>query len=771
MYYKMAQLVLRGAEKKTGTTSEIYIAQPDSEKEDLVGKLFVLVEIDSKAAGYIKLVNFIIDTLEHNFYFGERTVLRERVKTIKVEQVFESALAKTNKSLIDFSRAEGIKIEAEKMNIIAGVAFENEIHFTSAGKNKAFLIFKEKDKKINSRNKIQTQEEKKFKLVNVTEQAEGEEKREVNPAKLFASVISGNLPFGGYFVFANEAFSEYLSPKQLIEIVTTLPPASAVEQIKNILLRINAYVSFLGVIIKNTSGFAEPEKKKEKFIPASSTRESISNLQSLEEKTEKILSPGGYVNFKKGLGKISGALNIKTPNLRLGKGGFSGSGILKDKIVFKKKPAFNFLKTFISVLRDLFSYAVNFFTFVFKTAGDKEKMAGIANEASSRIKSFFVDLKSKFLQFIFWFKNLNKKGKVLLVIILLSLVLFTQNLIATNIKNKKIKAETALANSVSEITQTEDQIEADLLYNNEDTAKASLAEVKTLLAELPQDNTGKYKSLFDKYNTEMAQISHVVKLGNLTEVANFTKLDPNANPDNLIMDNAKIYAADSVAKSLYIVNTTNDSISSKNLSNAVNLKFPFIDNNGNIDYYNGAYFISFDPKSKSVSDLKADLSNYDIAGISDYNGSLYVLDKKSDQIYKFRKTVSGFSEIASWMKDPVNLNNASSMDIDGNIFVAENNGTVLKFTRGREENFQLDSVNPKIDTPIKIYADNLNFIYILEPAKNRLAVFTKDGKYVEQFQSDQFTNLKDCVIDEKNKTIYFLNGPTILKAQIQLPMK
>ena len=44
----------------------------------------------------------------------------------------------------------------------------------------------------------------------------------------------------GYFIFANEALPEYLSREQLINIITTLPPISAVEQIKNLLKVVGA---------------------------------------------------------------------------------------------------------------------------------------------------------------------------------------------------------------------------------------------------------------------------------------------------------------------------------------------------------------------------------------------------------------------------------------------------------------------------------------------------------------------------------------------------
>jgi hypothetical protein len=96
-----------------------------------------------------------------------------------------------------------------------------------------------------------------------------EKENQNNRSTLFSSVISGEIPPSSYFVFTSEAFSEYLPDKDLLAIVTKLPPIVATEQMKNILGKINSFIPFLGIIIKNTVGLEASEMREENEKPLS----------------------------------------------------------------------------------------------------------------------------------------------------------------------------------------------------------------------------------------------------------------------------------------------------------------------------------------------------------------------------------------------------------------------------------------------------------------------------------------------------------------------
>ncbi|MBU1870566.1 hypothetical protein KKF17_00345, partial [Patescibacteria group bacterium] len=122
MNYKIVQLIL-SPNQQTTSINEVFVAQPDANKEALAGKLFVLAEIESKNAEYSKLINFLISTINHNYYQNEKIILREKISALKVEHIFELALTKTNKKLAEFLQNEKIKITPQILNITIGVIY------------------------------------------------------------------------------------------------------------------------------------------------------------------------------------------------------------------------------------------------------------------------------------------------------------------------------------------------------------------------------------------------------------------------------------------------------------------------------------------------------------------------------------------------------------------------------------------------------------------------------------------------------------------------
>ncbi|MEI6596998.1 MAG: hypothetical protein WCL13_02180 [bacterium] len=755
MNYKIAQFILTPGQRN-GLAHEIYIAQPDANKEALAGKLFALIEIESKKADSLKIINFLINTLSHSYYQNEKMILRERVSSIKIEHIFESALAKTNKKLAEFLQNEKIKINTALTNITIGVIYNDSLHFSNLGKNKALLLYKGKN-----------EDSAKYKLADITEQTDkGEAKKTSSLTKLFSNVISGALPRGGYFVFSGETLSEYLSAKQIINIITTLPPASAAEQIKNTLNKINAYVPFLGIIIKNTAGAEMLEVKIKE--PVTSTRASIENLITTEEQTEKLLTPSGLVNAKKWssfFNNLAGRLNLEQTNKASGR-----AFLLKDKIFSGKKTSWLSFKKIFNSLKNYLAVLIGLFIYIFKILTNKEKLTEFFNQLIPGVKKICLKTKTDSIKLFFWYKNLNKINKILLTAFLICLVIFSFNLIWQNIKNKEVKNQTAISDLTAAIGQKQNQIDASLLYNNEANAKKLLEEVKGLIAELPQKSQAQkdqYNELIAKHLVQTEKISRVIR-ADASLVANFTNLNANAKPTNIAIAQEKIFAADAVENSIYSIDLKNKLTTAINLTeqNISKLDFPDIDKNNNISYFNADNnsLIIFDSKTEKLSALKIDYpaKTQKIIDFKQYNNRYYLADSISGQIYRFDKNGSGLTGAVSWLNTAEDLTGVTSLDINGNIYLLKNNGEISEYSKGKKQEFSISPVEPNLSQATKLaISETQDYLYVFEPAGKRLVVFNKNGNFVNQYTSDKFNNLKDFQIDEANKKIYLLNDASV----------
>ncbi|MFA6306867.1 MAG: hypothetical protein WCV70_02580 [Patescibacteria group bacterium] len=753
MNYKIAQFIITPGQRHE-LIHEIYIAQPDANKEALAGKLFALIEIEAKKADSLKIINFLINTLNHNYYQNEKMILRERVSSIKIEHIFESALAKTNKKLAEFLQSEKIKLNPGLANITIGVIYNDSLHFSNLGKNKALLVYKSK-----------AEDSAKYKLADITEQTDkGEAKKPTNLIKLFSNVTSGALPRGGYFIFTNETFSEYLSAKQIISIITTLPPASAAEQIKNTLSKINAYVPFLGIIIKNTAGLEMPEIKIK--APAASTKISIENLTATEDQTEKLLTPSGLINAK----KWSSLFNNLTGRLNLGRTDkISGRAfLLKDKIFSGKRSNWFSLKKIFNSLKNYLALLISFSVYIFRLLTSKEKLAEFFNQSLSGAKNFYLKIKTTSFKSYFWFKNLGKINKILLSVFLLCLIIFSSSLAWQGIKNKQAKDQTAISQLTAAIEQKQNQIDASLLYNNEAGAKKLLEEVKALIAELPQKNQAQkdqYNALIAKHQVQIEKISRVIR-ADATEVANFINLNPNAKPTNIALAQDKIFAADAGENSIYTIDLKSKLVTAINLAdqNISKLDFPNADKNNNISYFNAGSVVVLDAKTEKLSILEIDypVKPQKIIDFKQYNSRYYLADALNGQVYRFSKTDSKLTGAAGWLNTQEDLTGATSLDIDGNVYLLKNNGEISKYSKGKKQEFSISPIEPNFSQAAKLtVSQELDYLYVFEPAGKRLVVFNKNGDFINQYTSDKFGSLTDFQVDEANKKIYFLNGAAV----------
>ena len=107
------------------------------------------------------------------------------------------------------------------------------------------------------------------------------------------------------------------------------------------------------------------------------------------------------------------------------------------------------------------------------------------------------------------------------------------------------------------------------------------------------------------------------------------------------------------------------------------------------------------------------------------------------------------------------------MAIDGYVFVLNKDGQILKYMKGQERIFNQDTIDPPIENATKLaLAEDLDYLYILEPQNKRIVVMGKTGAFLMQYaiESD-IGDIKDFAVDHQNKKIYFLAGHSIYKTE------
>lgn len=757
MSYKVAPLTVN-PKQKSSFMSKAFVSQPSAEEELLVGRLFVLMEIDQSRTEDFTLADFIVKEIYRHYYENEQFFLRDKIANLKIDYIFEAALTKLNRGIAEFLETQKISFRPGGLTMVIGVLHKNRLLFAETGSSKAFLLYQPKVKTGQILGD--------FNIMDISEKTEDPTQEITNSNKLFANVINGVIPAGGYFLFANEAVLEYLSKKQLTDIITTLPPASAVEQMKNLLEQTNAFVPFFALIVKNTVG----EEKITDYANAISPlplatgsmgggRTSVDQFNNTQERTEELLSPSGVLTVKKWLAKLQPASSTlknyaqdtaRTINLSAGK--------LKNNhsiIAFGKK-IIDFFKVIIALIIDSGKT-------IFRLATDQATRQKLVESFKQLVKKIVFGSRN----LIETLRHLSPKQKIMLSVVAVCLLIFFGNLVYSSITSKQ-KAEAArVAQAQTIFEQKENQLEASLLYNNIVGSKQILIEMNDIIESLPtktEKDTALVKTLTDRYHLRSDSIFAVNRIAEPTV---FVELP--ADGEDLTLTDTDLYASNGVAKTIYrvgidkiITTITSEEFSGQAITTVTDAPDTY--------FWDGASVFSFVPLDSTVKKMSIENKPENLNAVAVYNSRLYGISLSDKTIFRFNQDKRNFSFSArqSWLKETLEAEQISSMAINGKIFAITNQG-IIRYTTGNNDNIVFEVSTPVLESPTKItISQDQKFLYVLEPKNNRVVVYTIDGLYKAQFTSEAFNNLKGLAVSDDNKNLYVLNGKTIYQVPVSL---
>ena len=764
MYNKLAAIILNSA--KSSGLSDVFIAQPDAAKENLAGKIFVLAEIGGKKNEGKKIFDFLVKSLSDNYYNDEKILFREKIEGLKLENIFEAAVAKTNKSLTEFLDNEKIRINPETTSLTLGLVYQNKLHFAGFGRNRALLIYRRAEK---------------YELINVEANAAEtldvsaqDEASTAQAPQLFSSLISGEIPAASYFMFTSEALPEYLSGQEMINIITKLPPMTAAEQIKNVLAKINTYVPFLGIIIKNTVGLPLNEIREEQEYASSSAQGSISSLNYTEQKTEEMLAPAGLINFSNFFKKSKKFLSTRLAAFRLPKFDLasslkssstskyqeelqesrkisssqaeksipgqelSGVGqvrslqtarqdsfLIKEKIFFKKKSGWIFMGL--------------------KKLGDW--LAGAFNPR------FWLKAAKNIIP---WLKSLSRQRLLLFSALGALIIVLVLNMAWGARQSRRQAAEEYLNNLISSLEDKEDAIDFYLLYNDEAGAMRTLIEAQAILDAWPQDSKEQkaaYENVAEKLKANAEKVQKIERVHEAELIAELNDLEAN----NLVLAGDRLYAGgqDKIRE----IPLNNDPASTITLSGNPAISQPFFSDGNIIYYWNKDQVLAFNRQNGTNNAINFTVGAEPpaITGFKFYSRYFYTLSPEEGQIHRYNYSGNAIGAKTDWLTESRDLSAARDLYVDGNIYILNKDGQVLKFYLNKEADFNSAPLSPLMSEANEIIVAN-NYIYVFEGASRRLALLNKeDGRLVKQYIIDGLEETLDFAPHETEKNIYFLS--------------
>lgn len=155
-----------------------------------------------------------------------------------------------------------------------------------------------------------------------------------------------------------------------------------------------------------------------------------------------------------------------------------------------------------------------------------------------------------------------------------------------------------------------------------------------------------------------------------------------------------------------------------------------------------------------------------VAGIGTYLTYLYVLDNQNDQVYRFPRADGGFGASTSWLREGVSVEENSHLAVNETIFLSPSPSSVDGFFRGRKSATLQSPEGGLAVTALYTYPDLQN-VYTLDQEHHSLLVWNQEGKLLNTYTDDQFSEGRSLSVNEKTNEAFIGTENTLLSYKLK----
>jgi DNA-binding beta-propeller fold protein YncE len=184
---------------------------------------------------------------------------------------------------------------------------------------------------------------------------------------------------------------------------------------------------------------------------------------------------------------------------------------------------------------------------------------------------------------------------------------------------------------------------------------------------------------------------------------------------------------------------------------------------------NGVYTLDMTEGAAPVVVKEEGDSNRGATLTASFGSYIYVFNPEKRNIYRYIKEGDAYSDPVGWLLDPlgVSFDSVVSWSIDGDIWMGTEGGQILRFASGRVEDYTIVGLPDSFSSSLQVVTrENLDSIYVLEPAKNRLVVLTKEGQFLREIKSSSLGAATSLLVDPSGTKAYVVSGSTVFELDV-----
>ncbi len=183
----------------------------------------------------------------------------------------------------------------------------------------------------------------------------------------------------------------------------------------------------------------------------------------------------------------------------------------------------------------------------------------------------------------------------------------------------------------------------------------------------------------------------------------------------------------------------------------------------------GIYSAPLDGSSPPTQIIAEGDSNREAQVLGAYERFIYVLNPSKRNVYRYAETDTGYSDPVGWMQAAMGLDyqTIASLAIDGELWMATNDGLIHRFASGRTAEFAIKGLPDEFSSLLKIATDEQQErLYVLEPEKRRIVILSKDGEFLREIKSGSLASAGNIFVSEKLRKVFAVSGSIIFEVSL-----
>lgn len=372
-----------------------------------------------------------------------------------------------------------------------------------------------------------------------------------------------------------------------------------------------------------------------------------------------------------------------------------------------------------------------------------------------------------------WLVNLPRTSKifaglaVVLGVILLASILFLQSKRADDVTIQQ--ASERLHGAQTKVAAAETA----LIYDNRDQARnlleESTREANDLVAERVYEQEA--QDLLRAIATMQDRLQKVTRSSNTQTrvIGDFGSTFGDGRAGGLTVVDGRLYSFNTKTNALFAMTDAGEVTTVSETSEGIGslqLAIPHVADKNIIFITDAPGVALFDTKDTTLSEQEISMPSEksDIAAAAVYGSRLYMIEREPTTIYSYNKTLKGYSGRTQWLTDSTfPVKTMVSLTVDGSIYTLHSDGSVYELFKGQPADWKVETVDPPLAGARKIVTEEgFKHLYVFDPDKKRVVIFTKDGALSRQVVLDVAKELVDIAIADDEETLYILDGTRVL---------